>query len=79
MIRIEVKKFKEVSYIRARACIKCKEYVVVMPSSRLNEIVVKRFEKTHFEHNLVTCEIEEIQNKYKEVKSHLKPTMQVPA
>ena len=60
---IEVKK----ATIMARACIKCKEYVIVEPSNYKNQEVIKLFEGNHKGHTLITLDFDEVEGKYKEV------------
>ncbi len=54
--------------IRARACIKCREYVKIQPDDPKNQERIKLFEKNHKGHTLITLEIDEVRDQYKEVK-----------
>ena len=54
--------------IRARACIKCKRYVLIQPENVVSQLIVKSFEKKHERHNLVTLELKEIIDFYKEAE-----------
>jgi len=51
--------------MRARACIRCKEYVLVHPEDPKNLGEIKQFEITHDKHGLVTLELNEIAENYK--------------
>ena len=53
----------------ARACIKCKEYVIVQPNDPENQRVIKQFEKQHSGHNLITLELEEIKDSYRNIET----------
>ena len=48
----------------ARACIKCREYVIVEPNNPKNQISIKQFEENHRGHNLVTLDLDEVRNQY---------------
>ena len=52
--------------IRARACIKCKKYVLIQPDNIVGQLIQKSFEKKHEKHNLVTLDLMEILDFYKE-------------
>ena len=54
--------------IRARACIKCREYVVVHAENSKNMELIKKFEKAHSEHTLVTADLSEVKGAYKRFK-----------
>jgi hypothetical protein len=54
--------------MRARACIKCKEYVVIHPNNPLNQNKIDLFERKHYLHTLITVEIEEIKDQYQVFK-----------
>lgn len=51
--------------MRARACLKCKEYVLIHPNNPVNQNLIKEFELTHTRHNLITVALEEIKEQYK--------------
>ena len=55
--------------IMARACIKCREYVIIEPNNPKNQESIKVFEGNHKGHNLVSLNIDEIIGQYKEIKS----------
>ncbi|MFX1310037.1 MAG: hypothetical protein ACFE8C_10105 [Promethearchaeota archaeon] len=50
--------------MRARACIKCKEYVIIHANNPLNQMKVNSFEKRHHLHTLITVNLEEIKDEY---------------
>ena len=54
--------------IMARACIKCREYVMIEPNDPKNQVLIKSFEDTHKGHNLVTLDLDEVKDQYKELK-----------
>ncbi len=46
--------------MRARACIKCKEYLLINPTNPINLNHIKLFEKDHRGHTLITVDLSEI-------------------
>ncbi|MFW9998743.1 MAG: hypothetical protein ACFE9Q_05865 [Candidatus Hodarchaeota archaeon] len=56
--------------MRARACIKCREYVVIHPSNPVNQLDIKKFEKKHLGHTIVTVDLSEIKGIYSTFKDH---------
>ena len=52
--------------IRARACIKCREYVIIEPHDFENQELIKTFERNHKGHTFITFDFDEIKGKYKE-------------
>lgn len=56
--------------VRCRACIKCREYLVIHPSSPINQIEIKRFEKVHLGHTIMTVDINEVKGAYSSFKNH---------
>lgn len=50
--------------MRARACIKCKEYVIIHPNNPLNQNKVNKFERKHHLHTLITVNLDEIKGSY---------------
>ena len=56
--------------IRARACIKCKEYAIIHPNNPLNQVEIKSFEKKHLGHTLMTVGFSEIKGLYTSFKSN---------
>jgi len=56
--------------MRARACIKCKEYVIIHPNNPLNQNKIEDFERRHHLHTLITVDIEEIKDQYQILKNN---------
>jgi len=54
--------------MRARACIKCKEYVVIHANNPQNQNKIELFEKKHHLHTLITVAIDEIKDQYQVFK-----------
>ena len=50
--------------MRARACIKCKEYVIIHPNNPLNQNKIDAFERKHHLHTLITINLDEIKDQY---------------
>lgn len=51
--------------MRARACLKCKEYILIHPNNPVNQKMIKDFEITHARHILITVNLDEIKEQYK--------------
>ncbi|MFX1363987.1 MAG: hypothetical protein ACFFCE_14545 [Promethearchaeota archaeon] len=56
--------------VRARACIKCKEYIVIHAENPINQIEIKKFEKIHLGHTVVTVDINEVKGAYSSFKNN---------
>ncbi len=56
--------------MRARACIKCKEYIVIHPNNPLNQSELNLFEKSHHQHTLVTVNLDEIKDTYQSFRDN---------
>jgi hypothetical protein len=56
--------------MRARACIKCKEYVIIHPNNPLNQNKIENFERRHHLHTLIIVDLEEIKDQYQVLKSN---------
>jgi hypothetical protein len=56
--------------MRARACIKCKEYAVIHPNNPLNQLKITAFEKRHYQHTLITVNLDEIKDEYQPFKNN---------
>ena len=56
--------------IRARACIKCKEYIVIHPNNPLNQAKISTFEKIHHQHTLITVKLDEIRDVYQSINNN---------
>ena len=50
--------------VRARACIRCREYIVIHPDNPVNQIEIKKFERKHTGHTVVTVDLNEIRGVY---------------
>ena len=50
---------------RVRACIKCREYVIIHPNNLASQVHVKKFNLIHNAHTLVTLDINEVKEQYK--------------
>ncbi len=50
--------------MRARACLKCKEYVLIHPNNVVSQKLIKDFEVAHMRHNLMTVNLNEIKGQY---------------
>ncbi len=55
--------------VRARACIKCKEYVIIHPGNPINQVEIKKFEKVHLGHTIVTVDLNEVKGAYSSYKN----------
>jgi hypothetical protein len=56
--------------MRARACIKCKEYMVIHANNPLNQNKMEFFERKHHLHTLITVNLDEIKDQYKMIKNN---------
>jgi len=56
--------------MRARACIKCREYVVIHPGNPVNQLEIKKFEKKHLSHTIMTVDFSEIKGIYSSFKNN---------
>ena len=52
---------------RVRACVKCREYIIIHPNDPISQVNVKKFELIHTAHTLVTLDINEVKKQYKSV------------
>lgn len=50
---------------RVRACVKCREYIIIHPNNPVNQVHVKNFNLIHTAHTLVTLDINEVKKQYK--------------
>ncbi len=57
--------------MRARACLKCKEYVIIHPDNPINLITVKEFEKKHSFHTIITVDLYEVKDHFTNVESSI--------
>jgi hypothetical protein len=56
--------------MRARACIKCKEYMVIHANNPLNQNKIDFFERKHHLHTLITVNLDEIKDQYTMIKNN---------
>ncbi|NVM46656.1 MAG: hypothetical protein HWN79_17255 [Candidatus Lokiarchaeota archaeon] len=56
--------------MRARACIKCKEYMVIHANNPLNQNKIDFFERKHHLHTLITVNLDEIRDQYHIIKNN---------
>jgi len=56
--------------VRCRACIKCRTYLVIHPGNPVNQVEVKKFEKQHLGHTVVTVDFNEVKGNYSSSKNH---------
>ncbi|MFX0047870.1 MAG: hypothetical protein ACFE8G_06825 [Candidatus Hermodarchaeota archaeon] len=56
--------------MRARACIKCKEYMVIHANNPFNQSKIDFFERKHHLHTLITVNLDEIKDQYKIIKNN---------
>ncbi len=55
--------------MRARACIKCKDYVVIHPDNPVSVNLVKEFEDKHGYHTIITVDLKEIKDSFSSMES----------
>jgi hypothetical protein len=55
--------------IRARACLACKEYLIIHPNNPININALKVFEKNHERHTIITVDLSEIEKNFTNVQS----------
>ena len=55
--------------MRAKACIKCKEYIVLHPNNPLSQNKEHLFARAHHMHTLVTVNLDEVKDTYKPFKN----------
>ena len=53
-----------------RACIKCREYLVIHPANPINQLEIKKFEKRHSLHTIITVDLNEIKGVYDPFKNN---------
>ncbi len=56
--------------VRCRACIKCRQYIVIHPDNPINQLEIKRFEKKHLRHTIMTVDLNEIKGVYDPFKNN---------
>ena len=55
--------------VRVRACIKCRMYIVIHPGNPVNMVEIKKFEKKHLGHTVVTVDLNEVKGTYSSSKT----------
>ena len=56
--------------MRARACIRCKEYMIIHANNPLNQSKIEFFERKHHLHTLITVNLDEIKDLYQIIKNN---------
>ncbi len=56
--------------MRARACIKCKEYMIIHANNPVNQNKIDYFERKHHLHTLITINLDEIKDQYQIIKNN---------
>ena len=56
--------------VRVRACIKCRSYIVIHPGNPVNQVEIKKFEKKHLGHTVVTVDLNEVKGSYSSSKNN---------
>lgn len=51
--------------MRAKACVRCKEYAVIHTDNPISQQNIKKFEKIHLGHSVLTIDYFEIKDQYK--------------
>ena len=50
--------------LRVRACIKCRQYIVIHPDNPVNQVDIKKFERKHTGHTIMTSDLNEVKGVY---------------
>jgi len=50
--------------LRVRACIKCRQYIVIHPDNPVNQVDIKKFERKHTGHTVMTSDLNEVKGVY---------------
>jgi hypothetical protein len=50
--------------LRVRACIKCRQYIVIHPDNPINQVDIKKFERKHTGHTVMTSDLNEVKGVY---------------
>jgi TusA-related sulfurtransferase len=59
--------------LRARACIKCKEFLLIYTDNPKNLQEIKEFEKEHSGHTIITVNYSEIKGEYNKYEKKENP------
>jgi hypothetical protein len=55
--------------MRAKACLRCREYVVIHANNPLSIELVKKFEDKHAYHTVITVDLKEIRDSFSSMES----------
>jgi hypothetical protein len=50
--------------LRVRACIKCRQYIVIHPDNPINQADIRKFERKHTGHTVMTSDLNEVKGVY---------------
>ena len=65
ILSFKIKKIFKVNWIiRARACTRCREYVIIHAENPQNQNLIRNFEGTHRGHTVVTLDLDEVKGSY---------------
>ncbi|TFF93037.1 MAG: hypothetical protein EU544_06470 [Promethearchaeota archaeon] len=56
--------------MRARACVKCHEYIVVHPENPIYQSLEQKFNKQHTGHTIISVDLSEIKDTYNKFENH---------
>ena len=56
--------------LRCRACIKCKTYIIIHADNPINQIEIKKFERNHTNHTIVTMDLNEVKGVYSSIANN---------
>jgi len=56
--------------LRCRACTKCKTYLIIHAESPVNQIDLKKFERKHTSHTIMTVDLNEVKGVYSPFSSN---------
>jgi len=55
--------------VRCRACVKCKQYMIIHPDNPINQLDIKSFERRHLNHTIMTVGLGEVKGLYTNFKT----------
>ncbi len=56
--------------VRCRACVKCKQYMIIHPDNPINQLDIKNFERRHLNHTIMTVGLGEVKGIYSNFKAN---------
>jgi hypothetical protein len=56
--------------VRCRACSRCRKYIIIHPGNPINQLEIKKFEKKHLGHTIMTVDLNEIKGMYEPFKNN---------